>query len=212
MLARLALRSPRPVVGAGRRLLSSQLPMEPPIPMFGTAGRYASALYSAAAKKGVLTEVEADLKLLQSTLDSSTVLSNFVKDPSYSRAAKVDGITKLMADAKASETTTNAVAVMADNGRLGDVSKVIGLYSELLTAAKGEVTAVITSAKALKPDEQKQITASVGTLLEGKKMITTFKVDEALINGITVDLGDKFLDMSVATQLKKLQALLSDGL
>lgn len=180
--------------------------------MFGTAGRYASALYSAAAKKGVLTEVEADLKLLQSTLDSSTVLSNFVKDPSYSRAAKVDGITKLMADAKASETTTNAVAVMADNGRLGDVSKVIGLYSELLTAAKGEVTAVITSAKALKPDEQKQITASVGTLLEGKKMITTFKVDEALINGITVDLGDKFLDMSVATQLKKLQALLSDGL
>ena len=43
-------------------------------------------------------------------------------------------------------------------------------------------------------------------------MITTFKVDEALLNGYTVELGDKFIDLSVATQLKKLQALLSDGL
>ena len=44
------------------------------------------------------------------------------------------------------------------------------------------------------------------------KMSVTVKVDEALINGITIELGDKFLDYSVATQLKKLQALLSDGL
>lgn len=47
---------------------------------------------------------------------------------------------------------------------------------------------------------------------ENKKFITTIKVDPALINGITIELGDKFLDLSVATQLKKLQALLADGL
>ena len=38
------------------------------------------------------------------------------------------------------------------------------------------------------------------------------KVDAELVSGITVEIGDKFLDYSVATQLKKLQALLKDGM
>lgn len=195
-------------------LSSAALPMEPPIAMFGTAGRYASALYAAAAKKGALMEVEADLKLFKETVSTSPVLQNFVIDPSVSRTAKVAGITSLMTDAKASETTKNAMAAMAEGGRMGDVFKVMDLYGELLTAAKGEVNAVITSAKELKPDEVTKIKASLSQFLEGNqtKMITTLKVDPALINGITIELGDKFLDMSVATQLKKLQALLADGL
>ena len=45
-----------------------------------------------------------------------------------------------------------------------------------------------------------------------KKISLSTKVDPALISGITVEIGDKFLDYSVATQLKKLQALLKDGL
>jgi F0F1-type ATP synthase delta subunit len=46
----------------------------------------------------------------------------------------------------------------------------------------------------------------------GQKSFTlTTKVDAALISGITVEFGDKFMDLSVASQLKKLQALLFDG-
>ena len=43
------------------------------------------------------------------------------------------------------------------------------------------------------------------------KISLTTKVDPLLVSGITVEIGDKFLDYSVATQLKKLQALLKDG-
>ena len=45
-----------------------------------------------------------------------------------------------------------------------------------------------------------------------KKISLTTKVDASLVSGITVEIGDRFLDYSVATQLKKLQALLKDGL
>jgi hypothetical protein len=38
------------------------------------------------------------------------------------------------------------------------------------------------------------------------------KVDPGLLSGITVEIGDKYLDFSVATQLKKLQMLLKDGI
>jgi len=201
-------------MGASRRMLATEMPLEPPIALFGTAGRYANALYCAAAKKGALLEVEADLKLFKETVSASPVLQNFVIDPSVSRTAKVAGISTLMDAAKASDTTKNAMAAIAEGGRMGDVFKVMDLYGDLMKAAKGEVSAIITSAKPLSDAEVKEITASLGKFLEGNqtKMITTVKVDPALINGFTIELGDKFLDMSVATQLKKLQALLSDGL
>jgi len=204
----------RPVFGQGRRGLSSALPLEPPIALFGTAGRYANALYSAAAKKGELLDVADDLKLFKSTIAASPVLQNFVIDPSISRGAKMAGISSLMDSAKASPSTKNAMAAMAEGGRMGDVFKVIDLYESLLTAAKGEVAVIITSAKPLGDAEVKKITATLKEkyLDAGASMTTTVKVDEALINGITIEMGDKFLDLSVATQLKKLQALLADGL
>ena len=37
------------------------------------------------------------------------------------------------------------------------------------------------------------------------------KVDPGLISGITIEIGDKYIDCSVATQLKKLQGLLQAG-
>ena len=46
---------------------------------------------------------------------------------------------------------------------------------------------------------------------EATRVDTTRALDPALVSGITVEIGDKFLDYSVATQLKKLQALLKDG-
>ena len=43
------------------------------------------------------------------------------------------------------------------------------------------------------------------------KLSVSSKVDASLVSGITVEIGDKYLDYSVATQLKKLQQLLKDG-
>ena len=44
-----------------------------------------------------------------------------------------------------------------------------------------------------------------------KKINLSTKVDPSLVSGITVEIGDKYLDCSVATQLKKLQSLLESG-
>jgi F-type H+-transporting ATPase subunit O len=193
---------------------AAELPLEPPITMYGIAGRYANALYASAAKKSELLAVEADLKLFKATVDQSPVLRNFVTDPSISRASKAAGVMSLMDSAKAAETTRNALVTLAEGGRMGEVFKVMDLYGDLLTAAKGEVKAVITSAKELPESELAEIIEALkGFQGDGKGNITlTTHVDPGLVNGITIELGDKFIDLSVASQLKKLQALLSDGI
>ena len=155
----------RPVPGALRRLSTAALPMEPPIKMYGISGRYANALYAAAAKKSELLQVESDLKLFKETTSSSPALKNFVIDPSISRSAKVAGVMSLCAESGAGDSTKNALGALAEGGRMGDVFKVIDMYSELLTAAKGEISAVITSAKPLDKAQEDQIMAAL------KKMV-----------------------------------------
>lgn len=186
---------------------------EAPAVMFGTAGRYANALYAVAAKKNELSQVSDDLTLLKETLSVSPSLAAFCSDPSLGRALKAKGIVDVLTSAKATDTTKNAMATLAENGRLGMVRKVIDMYSELLTASKGEVSAVITSAEPLPQEEIAKITKELtGFLGAGQSKISlTTKVDPSLISGVTVEFGDKFLDYSVATQLKKLQGLLKDG-
>lgn len=197
-----------------RCLSTAALPEVAPITMFGTAGRYANAMYAAAAKNKALEDVQADLTLLKGTLAASPALHNFCTDPSQSRDAKAKGITEVLTAAKANDTTKKSLATLAEGGRLGDVMKVIDMYDELITAAKGEVKAVITSAEPLAAEDLAQITKQLNDFLEpGQTSISLqTKVDTGLVSGITVEIGDKYLDFSVATQLKKLQMLLKDGL
>ena len=148
----------------GRRLCTSMETASVPT-QFGVAGRYANALYAAAAKNKALLPVADDLALLKETLSASPVLHNFVTDPSISREAKAKGMISLLTSAKASDTTKNAIGALAEGGRMGDVYKVIDMYDTLITAAKGEVKAVITSAEPLPKAEMDAITKQLDSFL-----------------------------------------------
>ena len=148
-----------------RGLCAEAAAVKAPITMFGTAGRYANALYAAAAKKNALSPVLDDLTLLKETIKASPALANFCSDPSLGRADKAKGIIEVLTSAKANDVSKNAMATLAEGGRLGDVVKVIDMYTELIVAGKGEVEAVVTSAEPLPPAELEAITKQLHTFL-----------------------------------------------
>jgi len=212
----------RPLRTAARRCLSTAAAEKAPIVMFGTSGRYANAIYAAGAKKGELDAVTADLALFKETLHTSPVLTNFCIDPSLSREAKAKSVIALLASANACDTTKNALASLAEGGRMGDVEKVISMYQEIVAAASGEMKAIVTSAKPLSDAELSEIKQALikstqdpsgyGGSTGSATMTIETKVNPELVSGITVEMGDKFIDASVATQLKKLTVLLHDGM
>lgn len=198
------------LLAGGRSLSSAALPAEAPIALFGVAGRYATALYTAAAKKGELESVETDLKLISDAMAASKPFKAYVGDPGVPRGAKASKMVDILTAANASSTTKNAMATLAESGRMGEVQKIIGMYGDLMNAAKGEVTAVITAPHQLSVAEEADVKAKLATFLEPgqTKVKVEVKVNPGLIQGITIEIGDKFIDYSVATQLKKIVTLL----
>ena len=154
--------------GSLRRMSTAALPKEAPVQMYGVAGRYTNALYAAAASKDELLTVEKDLKLFKETMASSAALRNFVIDPSISRTEKVASVASLCTESGACESTKNALSALAEGGRMTEVTKVIDMYSELLAAAKGELTAVITSAEPLQAGQAEEVMAALNRMVRAR--------------------------------------------
>merc|ERR1712159_597499 len=99
-----------------------------------------------------------------------------------------------------------------EGGTLDKLMTVVDLHHAKMKEASGEVYATITSAAALPQNELAEISKSLeGLLEEGQKASVTTKVDPALISGVVIEIGDKVLDLSTATQIKKLKGLLVDA-
>ena len=121
--------------------------VQPPIQVFGTEGRYATALYSAATKKKSLDAVEKDLKTFHDTLKKDTRLSEFLADPSIKKSLKADGLNAACDKLKMNELSKNLFMALAENGRFNMVGNVTNAFNTIMAAHRGEVVCEVTTAK-----------------------------------------------------------------
>ena len=178
--------------------------VKPPIQVFGLEGRYAVALYSAATKQKSLQNVEKDLIKFQDLMKKDQKLNEFVKDPSTKRKMKVEALKSICNKISLSKETSNLLGLLAENGRLGKLNTVINTFKLLLAASRGEVVCEVISAKPLDAEMKTKLEGALkGFLSKGQTIQLSTKVDPSLIGGMIVSIGDKYVDMSVATKIKK---------
>lgn len=168
------------------------------------AGRYAQALFELAKDEGKLAALEADTDALSEALESSDDLKAMIGSPIYTRAEQTAAITALADRMGLDGVARNGLGLMASNRRLFVLPHLLKALRAKIAAEKGEVTAEVTSAIALSPEQS----AAVAEMLKGRfgkdiKLNTT--VDESLIGGLIVKVGSKMVDTSVRAKLANLQ-------
>lgn len=117
--------------------------------MYSLEGRYASALFTAASKKGELEKVEAEMGRIRTAIKQSEQFQKLLANPTIGRELKKGYVGQLMAKERYSETAMNFFKVLAENGRLSMVGKVLGNFDDLIKAKRGEVQVIITAASVL---------------------------------------------------------------
>merc|ERR1712141_694407 len=166
-----------------------------PIQVFGTSGRYATAIYSAATKEKKLDVVEKELKGVQALLAKDPKLNEFVLNPTIKRTLKSETMQSTLKKQNMSNLTINLFAALAENGRLGASASVIDTFNKLMAAHRGEVICSVTTAKPLEA-------ALKSFLGKGESLLMETKVDPGLIGGMVVTIGDKYVDMSMSSKIK----------
>jgi F-type H+-transporting ATPase subunit O len=183
--------------------VTSQL-VKPPLQVFGIEGRYATALYSAASKQSSLEAVEKDLIKFQTSMKGDTKLMDYLKDPSIKRRVKSEGFKAVGSKMNLNPSTTNLLQLLAENGRLGMINPIINAFKQIMAANRGEVVCEVTTSKPLDPESKGKLEGVLKLFLQkGQTILLTTKVDPSIIGGMIVSIGDKYVDMSIASKVKK---------
>jgi len=192
-----------------QRFYASSAKVEPPTRVYGLAGRYAHALYSAACINNVLPAVESELIIFQDLLASSLALKNFLVNPSMPKQAKKEAIRTVLTKSSFSPMTMDFFDILTDNIRLNQTLPIINAFKVLMRAHKKEVECVVTTAKPLDSGKKEAVAKQLQRFLApGEKILLESKVDPKILGGLVVEIGDRRIDMSVNTRIKNLADLL----
>jgi F-type H+-transporting ATPase subunit delta len=102
----------------------------------------------------------------------------------------------------------NFVKVLADNGRLTLLPEIAEQFHALKNAQEGSADAHIASAFALSDAQVKDVVAVLEKKF-GRKLVPAVTVDDSLIGGVRVVVGDEVFDTSVRAKLQQLHAALA---
>jgi F-type H+-transporting ATPase subunit delta len=98
--------------------------------------------------------------------------------------------------------------LITKNGREGLLPEIAEAFAALVRESKGIVSVSLISAAPLDASTKDAITKKVQGLVSGQLEIEE-KIDESLIGGFVVRMGDTQIDASVASQFNKLKQRLT---
>jgi F-type H+-transporting ATPase subunit delta len=155
----------------------------------------AHALAKWSAMLAALAEVSADERVRAA-----------VADPNRSDA-QAAGIYIAILGGKLDAEAENFVRVLAENGRLGLLREIHAQFEALKNEREGVIEAEVHSAFEL---TEAQVADLVQRLERktGRKVRTRVSIDQDLIGGVKVVLGDKVIDGSARAQLGALESAL----
>lgn len=170
----------------------------------GIAERYATAVYDLAREANQVDAIEGDLTALEAALNDSDDFRRLTTSPLYTREEQEQAIKVLAEKMGLTKTMANTLQLMAQKRRLFALPALVKALRETIAEAKGEITAEVTTAKALTKTQSDKLAKSL-TASTGKKVSLHATVDESLIGGLVVKVGSKMIDTSIRSKLQALQ-------
>ena len=169
------------------------------------ARRYAEAALEIGRAEGTLDQWERDLDRLSAALGDEQ-LRTLAEHPAVPFAEKERVIRRVAGDV--SPEALNLVLLMIRRGRPRAIPRMVEHFANLVRRERGVSLAEVRTAMALE-DTQRDAVMERLQELTGDEIEINEVVDESLIGGITVRIGDRLYDASVRSRLERLRARLT---
>jgi F-type H+-transporting ATPase subunit O len=171
----------------------------PPVPVFGLEGRYASALFSAASKQNKLDQIDADFQKLDRLLTQHKSIAEFFRNPGITREQRLAVIN----DIGLSDMTRITIETLVDNRREKKLTKFVTVMNRLMAANRQELLCRVITAKPLDEKSRTELDSVLKQFSKkGEKLNVETTVDPSIMGGMIVEVGDRYIDMSIASKIK----------
>lgn len=163
---------------------------------------YAEALFDVAREKGKLDAVRDELAQFADAVDGDRELQVFFFSPYFSSAEKSAGLRRAVSGAD--PELLNFLELLIGKGRMPEVFRIRRELDELWKHENRRIDVTVTSAVPL----DRAVVEKVGEEIErqtGQKVELASRVDDEILGGIVLQVGNKILDASIRARLEKLR-------
>ncbi|MDB9781675.1 ATP synthase F1 subunit delta [bacterium] len=164
--------------------------------------RYAKAVLSLATDQKSAEAVSNDMKAISNAIAQSEDLRQMLQSPVVRSSDKKAVLTQVFNEANV--TTTNLIDVLISNKRLALLNDVAASYTQLYDQMRGTQVATVTTAVALTDDLKAKVLAKVKELT-GKDAEVKSIIDESILGGFVLRVGDIQYNASISNKLNKLK-------
>jgi F-type H+-transporting ATPase subunit delta len=163
---------------------------------------YAEALFEVGRDKGKLDVLREQLGQLADAIDGDRELQVFFFSPYFSSKEKRDGARRAISGAE--PELLNFLELLIDKGRMPEIFRIRQELDELWKQENRRIDVTVTSAVELDP----AVVAKIGEEIEkqtGEKVDLASQVDDEILGGIVLQVGNMVLDASIRSRLEKLR-------
>jgi ATP synthase F1 delta subunit len=163
---------------------------------------YADALFEAARDKGKLDGIHEQLGQFVDTLDRDRQMQVFFFSPYLSSAEKREGTARAISGAE--PELINFLELLIEKHRMPEIFRIRREFEELWKRENRRIEVTVTSAVEL----DSSVVERIGQEVErqtGEEVDLASRVDDSILGGIVLQVGNMVLDASIRARLEKLR-------
>jgi F-type H+-transporting ATPase subunit delta len=168
--------------------------------------RYAEAAFQLATRDGSIETWRREIEGAAATADGQ--LMDVLANPALPLDQRLEAANRVFEGL--SQPVRNIIFLLVRRRRIEQLPRVVAEFIRLDDRRQGITHATATSAAPLTDLEVKALTARLEGMSGGRIALTT-SVDESLLGGLIVRVGDRLIDGSVRGRLERLRNQLASG-
>ncbi len=167
------------------------------------ASRYAKSLLDLAVERGQLEEVFADMQFLHDVCKSNRDFTNLLKSPVVNADIKKK-IVNAVTEGRISELTRSFTTLLINKSRESTLPEITRAFINQYKVFKNIHTVKLTTAVPISDAVRASIKERIRQASGFANVELDEQVDESIIGGFVLQLGDQLIDASISYDLKNI--------
>ena len=164
--------------------------------------RYAKATLNLAVDQKATDAIDRDMRSIVQTISDSNELKEMLVSPILEGSSKKEVLLTLFKNFN--EITKEVFSLLVSKKRIDLLYEVASKYIALNDDLKGENVALVTTAVPLTPSLEKKILSQIGKITKNKITLEN-QIDESIIGGFILRIGDLQYNASISNKLNSLK-------
>ncbi len=164
---------------------------------------YGDALFDLAVQESKVDSLYAEAKICLQAFEENSELGRLLNHPKIEKSEK-EKVIESSFGPFVSKDMTGLLVIMVSKDRQNSILETLEYFLDKVKEYKGIGTVTVSTAKELTEEQKEKTVSKLLTTTKYNQLDVTYIVDETLIGGMVIRIGDRVVDSSIKTKLDEL--------